>query len=101
MMRKPKFKVGQVVKGMSEHLQLVPMHRDGALAFVEQHHRHAGRLPGDKFAVGAALGEKVVGVAIVGRAGVASRFQEEFTLEVPSLTEAEARKLIKAIEEAL
>ncbi|MCI0402671.1 MAG: hypothetical protein L0212_04015 [Acidobacteria bacterium] len=57
------------------------MNRDEALAFVEQYHRHCGRLPGDKCAIGAAMGEKVVGVAIIGRP-TAAAFQDGWTLEV-------------------
>ncbi|HEU4427992.1 MAG TPA: XF1762 family protein [Myxococcota bacterium] len=43
------------------------MTRDEALAFIAQHHRHHGRPVSCLFSVGAALGETVVGVAIVGR----------------------------------
>ena len=48
-------------------LELVPMTRDEASAFVDQHHRHHGRPAGYRFAVGVARDELVVGVAIVGR----------------------------------
>ena len=48
-------------------LEAVPMFRDDALAFLERHHRTHDRPEGYIFAVGAAVGDEVVGVAIVGR----------------------------------
>ncbi|GAC1393240.1 MAG: hypothetical protein NVS3B10_00370 [Polyangiales bacterium] len=62
-------------------LHLVPCHRDEAIAFVEQHHRHHGRVAGAKFALACAAGERVVGVAIVGRP-VARGADDGWTLEV-------------------
>ena len=69
---------------MSDRLTLCPMPRDEANAFVVQHHRHHGRVVGYKFAVGAARGETVVGVAIVGRP-VGRRADDGWTLEVTRL----------------
>lgn len=72
-------------------LELVPMSRDDANEFVRQHHRHRGRVPGHKFALGAGvpvLGSievgtvlRIVGVAIVGRP-VSRHLDNGWTLEV-------------------
>jgi hypothetical protein len=62
-------------------LQLFPCDLDEANAFVKQHHRHHGKARGHKFSLGAALGEKIVGVAIVGRP-VARALDDGATLEV-------------------
>ena len=62
-------------------LTIVPMVLDEANAFVRQHHRHHQPVPGAKFCVGVALGEIVVGVAIVGRP-VARLLDDGWTLEV-------------------
>lgn len=62
-------------------LSLVPMNREDANAFVEQHHRHHKPVVGHIFAIGAAVGQQVVGVCIVGRP-VARRLQDGWTAEV-------------------
>ena len=55
-----------------------------ANAFVNQHHRHHRSVVGHKFSIGVSDGEKVVGVAIVGRP--VSRFLDDgWTLEVTRL----------------
>ena len=48
-------------------LVLIPMTLREANAFVEQNHRHHKPVVGHKFSIGVSDGEKVVGVAIVGR----------------------------------
>lgn len=48
-------------------LEIVPMTLREANAFVEQNHRHHGATVGHKFSIGLSDGEKIVGVAIVGR----------------------------------
>ena len=48
-------------------LEVVPMTLKEANAFVEQNHRHHGPAVGHKFSIGLSDGEKIVGVAIVGR----------------------------------
>lgn len=48
-------------------LRLVPLGREEANEFVERFHRHHGRVPGHKFALGAELAGEIVGVVIVGR----------------------------------
>lgn len=62
-------------------LRLVPVTRDVAFAFVDSHHRHHGRPQGYRFAVGAADGEQLVGVAIAGRP-VARMLDDGHTLEI-------------------
>ena len=65
-------------------LTAVPMPLDEANAFVKQQHRHHGPVIGHKFSIGAALGDKIVGVAIVGRP-VARYRDDGLTLEVTRL----------------
>jgi hypothetical protein len=48
-------------------LRHVRIELEEAHAFVRAHHRHHKPGPGHLFSIGAALGEKIVGVAIVGR----------------------------------
>lgn len=50
-------------------IELCPMTLKEANAYVEQHHRHHGPVVGHKFSIGLSDGEKIVGVAIVGRPG--------------------------------
>lgn len=52
---------------MSEKLYHVRIDLAEANAFVAQHHRHHKRVVGHLFSIGAALGDKIVGVVIVGR----------------------------------
>lgn len=60
---------------------IVPISLDEANAFVREHHRHHQPVPGAKFCIAVAEGEKVVGVAIVGRP-VARMIDDGWTLEV-------------------
>jgi hypothetical protein len=69
---------------MSVRLTLVAIGLDEANAFVAQHHRHHGIVVGHKFSLGAVLGDKIVGVAIVGRP-VARGRDDGLTLEVTRL----------------
>jgi hypothetical protein len=62
-------------------LRIVPMMRDGANDFVKRHHRHSGVRERYRFALGAALGDELVGVAIVGTP-VARELQDGWTAEV-------------------
>jgi len=60
---------------------VTPINLDEANAFVSVHHRHHKPVPGAKFCIAVSEGEKVVGVAIVGRP-VARHSDNGFTLEV-------------------
>jgi hypothetical protein len=62
-------------------MEAVPLHLREANSFVAQHHRHNLPTVGCKFAVGAAVDGKLVGVAITGRP-VARRLDDGKTLEV-------------------
>lgn len=65
-------------------LELVPMTLKEANAYVQQYHRHHKQVTGHKFSIGCSDGEKIVGVAIVGRP--VSRFLDDgWTLEVNRL----------------
>lgn len=65
-------------------LELVPMTLKEANAFVEQNHRHHKPVTGHKFSIGLSDGEKIVGVAIVGRP-VSRHLDDGWTLEVNRL----------------
>lgn len=65
-------------------LDIIPVTLTEANAFVEQYHRHHGPVVGHKFSIGATDGEKVVGVAIVGRP-VSRYLDDTLTLEVTRL----------------
>jgi len=62
-------------------LRIVPCDLDEANAFVRQHHRHHKPVLGHKFSLACVDGERVCGVAIVGRP-VARRVDDGLTLEV-------------------
>lgn len=64
-----------------ERLQLVPMTRAEAQAYVREHHRHHKPSVGDVFCLGAQSGDKIVGVVVVGRP-VARMLNDGHTLEV-------------------
>jgi hypothetical protein len=63
------------------NLTVVPVSYANAAAFVDAHHRHHRRPVGHKFSLGVALGDQLVGVAMVGRP-VARHFDDGMTLEV-------------------
>lgn len=65
-------------------LELVPVTLKEANAYVERNHRHHGKAVGHKFSVGLSDGEKIVGVAIVGRP-VSRHLDDGWTLEVNRL----------------
>ena len=62
-------------------LTLTPTTLAEANAFVAEHHRHHKPVPGAKFAVAVSEGDKVRGVAIVGRP-VSRMLDDGWTLEV-------------------
>lgn len=65
----------------AERLTIVPVSLDEANTFVKQHHRHMHPVDFHKFSLGAAVGDRIVGVAIVGRP-VAKARDDGWTLEV-------------------
>src|SRR5437660_8566841 len=62
-------------------MEAVPLHLREANVFVAKHHRHNLPTVGGKFAVGASVDGKLVGVAIAGRP-VARKLDDGKTLEV-------------------
>jgi len=62
----------------------VPIDLKEANAFVERYHRHHRPVVGHKFSIGAALGNEIVGVVIVGRP-VSRHRDDGLTLEVTRL----------------
>lgn len=65
-------------------LAVVPITLEEANVFVARHHRHHGEVVGHKFSLGAALGDGIVGIAIIGRP-VARHRDDGITLEVTRL----------------
>lgn len=66
---------------MTNRLRIVPLPFDEACEFVRIHHRHHQPPVGHKFSLGCAEGERICGVAIVGRP-VARAMDDGLTLEV-------------------
>ena len=65
-------------------LDIVPVSLAEANEFVLEHHRHHKPVTGHKFSIGCTDGEKIVGVAIVGRP-VARFLDDGWTLEITRL----------------
>ena len=65
-------------------MRAIPMELKDANAFVEEHHRHHGKVVRDKFRVGCEKDGKIVGVVIVGRP-VSRMLCDGKTLEVVRL----------------
>jgi hypothetical protein len=65
-------------------LAVVPLELGEANAFIREFHRHHGEVVGHKFSLGAALGDRICGVAIIGRP-VARMRDDGLTLEVTRL----------------
>jgi hypothetical protein len=61
--------------------RIVPVSFASAAALVAEHHRHHQPPVGHKFSIGLALGDELVGVAMVGRP-VARYYDDGLTLEV-------------------
>lgn len=68
-------------RGPTVGLRIVPISRAEAFAFVQENHRHHGCPAGSVFQIAVADGDKVVGVAVVGRP-VARMLDNGWTLEV-------------------
>lgn len=62
-------------------LATVPLTRDDCNAFVDEHHRHHEGVTGYRYGIGARLGTKLVGCAVVGRPR-ARLVDQEFAVEV-------------------
>lgn len=65
-------------------LEICPVSLKEANAFVAENHRHHKPVTGHKFSIACADGEKIVGVAIVGRP-VSRHLDDGWTLEVNRL----------------
>jgi hypothetical protein len=68
-----------------DRLELVPLTQREAFAFVERHHRHHRPPVGHLFAIGAAKGDEIVGVAVVGRPVSRMLQRDPYTAEVTRL----------------
>lgn len=82
-------------RGLEEYtaihsLSLVPITLRDACAFIAEHHRHHDPPRGCILTVGAATGDRVVGVCVVGRP-VARMLQDGFTAEVTRVATDGAR----------
>ena len=66
---------------VGDRLEIVPVTRADAFAFVEQHHRHHRPPPGCLFCVGVATRGEIVGVAVIGRP-VSRHLDDGWTIEV-------------------
>lgn len=66
------------------HLSIIPIFQAEAFAFIKAHHRHHRPPVGSIFQIAASDGEKIVGVAVVGRP-VARKLQDGYTAEVSRL----------------
>lgn len=75
---------GQEWAELDGRIEIVPTTISDAREFVAQFHRHHSPPVSGLFAVACALGEKIVGVAIIGRP-VARKIQDGFTAEVTRL----------------
>lgn len=65
-------------------LEIVPIKQSEAKAFIKRHHRHHAPSVGSIFNVGCSDGERIVGVAMVGRP-VARGLDDGWTVEVTRL----------------
>lgn len=69
---------------MSNKLIIVPIFQHEAFAFIEQYHRHHKKPVGSIFQIAVSDGEKMVGVAVVGRP-VSRILDNQNTVEVTRL----------------
>ncbi|WP_372407446.1 XF1762 family protein [Streptomyces luteireticuli] len=77
-------------------ITIVPMAFRDACAFVDRVHRHHKRPQGHKFSLGAEVGGRLVGVAIVGRP-VARAYDDGVTVEVTRLAADGSRNVCSAL----
>ncbi len=69
---------------LPKKLYVVPIEFAEAVAFIQQHHRHHKPPQGHKFSIGCSDGEKIVGVATIGRP-VARNADNGWTMELTRL----------------
>ena len=81
-------------------LEIVLISLRNAFVFVTQHHRHHAAPQGGLFAVAVAVGDEVVGVAIVGRP-VSRIMSDGFTAEVTRLATTGERNGLRGESEDL
>ena len=77
-------------------LTIVPIGFDEARAFVAAHHRHHRPPVGHKYSIGVSDGERIVGVAIVGRP-VSRMLDDGITLEVTRVATDGTRNACSAL----
>lgn len=65
-------------------MSLVPLTFEEACVFVSRHHRHNAAPRGHKFSIGAAIGDEMIGVVMLGRP-VSRMLQDGKTLEITRL----------------
>lgn len=66
-------------------MNLIPLTRDEANAFIAQHHRHCGRVPGHRGAIGCEHEGRLVGVVIIARPVSRELQKDPFLVEVVRL----------------
>ena len=81
-------------------LRITPINLDEANAFVSVHHRHHKPVVGMKFCIAVSDGDKVCGVAIVGRP-VARMSDNGYTLEVNRLCTDGTKNAISKLKGAI
>lgn len=81
-------------------LELVPIDRDGANAFVREHHRHSNPVLGAKLYVAVAVAGRIVGVGIAGRP-VSRHLDDGWTLEFTRVCTDGARNACSKLYGAL
>ena len=63
------------------NMEIIPIEISTASMFVQQFHRHSGRVRGSKFAIGLMREDEMVGVAIAGRP-LARMLDDGLTIEI-------------------
>lgn len=66
---------------MNMNINAVPLKQKQANAYIEEYHRHHGKVAGDIFRIGAAVDGELIGVVMVGRP-LSRRLDDGSTVEV-------------------